>query len=62
MYDCGAVAQAERFRDAIQVVRDWLPEAEAELKFHSVPDDEESLLQLIDNHEVLSGPRAVARP
>jgi len=45
--------QAEQFNDAIQVVRNWLPEAEAELKLHSIPDDEESILQAIDNHEVL---------
>ena len=46
---CG---QAEQFNDAIQVVRNWLPEAEAELKLHSIPDDEESIMQAIDNHEV----------
>ena len=46
--------QAEQFNDAIQVVRNWLPEAEAELKLHSIPDDEESILQAIDNHEVLN--------
>ena len=44
--------QAESFNDAIQVVRDWLPDAEAELKFHSIPDDEDSIMQLIENHEV----------
>jgi len=44
--------QAEQFSDAIQVVRRWLPEAEAELKLHSVPDDEDSIMQAIENHEV----------
>lgn len=42
---------AETFNDAIQVVRDWLPDAEIELKYHSIPDDEDSILQLIENHE-----------
>ena len=44
--------QAEQFNDAIQIVRNWLPEAEAELKLHSVPDDEESIMHAIHNHEV----------
>ena len=44
--------QAEQFNSAIQVVRSWLPEAEAELKLHSVPDDEDSIMQAIENHEV----------
>jgi len=44
--------QAEQFSDTIQVVRRWLPEAEAELKLHSVPDDEDSIMQAIENHEV----------
>jgi len=44
--------QAEQFSDAIQIVRSWLPEAEAELKLHSVPDDEDSIMQAIENHEV----------
>jgi len=46
------VAQAEQFNDAIQVVRNWLPEAEAELKLHSIPEDEDSIVQAIENHEV----------
>jgi len=46
------VVQAEQFNDAIHVVRNWLPEAEAELKLHSVPDDEDSIMQAIENHEV----------
>lgn len=45
-------AQAEQFSDAIQVVRSWLPEAEAELKLHSIPDDEDSLVQAIEYHNV----------
>lgn len=33
-------------------MRSWLPEAEAELKFHSIPEDEDSIMQQIENHEV----------
>jgi len=44
--------KAEQFSDAIQLVRSWLPEAEAELKLHSIPDDEDSIMQAIENHEV----------
>lgn len=46
-----ALELAEQFSDAIQVVRSWLPEAEAELKLHSIPDDEDSIMQAIENHE-----------
>jgi len=44
--------QAEQFNEVIQVVRSWLPEVEAELKLHSIPDDEDSIMLAIDNHEV----------
>jgi dystonin len=44
--------KAEQFSDAIEVVRGWLPDAEAELKFQSIPEDEDSIMQLIENHEV----------
>ena len=37
------------------MVRDWLPDAEAELKFHAVPEDEDNIMQLIENHEVGGG-------
>jgi len=52
------VEQAGQYNDAIQVVRNWLPEAEAELKLglHSIPDDEESIMHAIDNHEVYTSP------
>jgi len=36
----------------VQVVREWLPLAEAELKFRAMPEDEDSLVQLLENHEV----------
>jgi len=44
--------KAEEFNDAVQVVRDWLPQAEAELKFRAISEDEEGILQLIEKHEV----------
>jgi len=50
---CACVKQAEEFNDAVEVVRDWLPQAEAELKFRPISEDEEGILQLIENHEVL---------
>ena len=45
--------KAEEFNGAVQVVRDWLPQAEAELKFRTIPEGEEEILQMIENHEVL---------
>ena len=44
--------QAEDFNDAVQIVREWLPHAEAELKFRALPEDEEAISVLIDQHEV----------
>ena len=44
--------QAEEFSEAVQVVREWLPHAEAELKFKALPEDEDQIVQLIENHEV----------
>ena len=48
---CG-LFQAEEFSEAVQVVREWLPHAEAELKFKALPEDEDQIVQLIENHEV----------
>ena len=36
----------------MQVVREWLPHAEPELKFKALPEDEDQIVQLIENHEV----------
>lgn len=36
------------------MVREWLPHAEAELKFRAISEDEDGILQLIENHEVIS--------
>lgn len=33
-------------------MRDFLPQAEAELKFRALPDDEMAIVQLIEKHEV----------
>ena len=34
------------------VVREFLPQAEAELKFKQLPEDEDTIAKLIDHHEV----------
>jgi hypothetical protein len=52
--------QAEEFNEAVQVVREWLPHAEAELKFRAISEDEDGILQLIENHEVISSTSAAA--
>ena len=44
--------QAEDFNDALEAVHEWLPLAEAELKFRSLPEDEDGLIRWIENHEV----------
>ena len=36
----------------VQVMREFLPQAEAELKFKALPDDEMAIIQLIEKHEV----------
>ena len=33
-------------------MREFLPQAEAELKFKALPDDEMAIIQLIEKHEV----------
>ena len=45
--------QAEEFQGVVQVMREFLPQAEAELKFKSLPDDEMAIIQLIEKHEVI---------
>lgn len=44
--------QAEEFQDVVTIMREFLPEAEAQLKFRSLPDDEVAILQMIEKHEV----------
>lgn len=44
--------QAEDFNEAVQVVREWLPHAESELKFRPLPEDEEAIVHLIEHHDV----------
>lgn len=44
--------QAEEFQQVVQVMREFLPQAEAELKFKSLPEDEVAIIQLIEKHEV----------
>ncbi|XP_040284530.1 dystonin isoform X17 [Bufo bufo] len=47
-----ALRQAEEFHSAVHTLLEWLAEAEQALRFHGVlPDDEESLKSLIDQHK-----------
>ncbi|XP_042313307.1 dystonin [Sceloporus undulatus] len=46
-----ALHQAEEFHSVVHVLLEWLAEAEQALRFHGVlPDDEEALRALIDQH------------
>jgi len=36
----------------VEAVNEWLPLAEAELKFRALPDEEDGLIRWIENHEV----------
>lgn len=48
-----SVLQAEEFHSAVHNLLEWLAEAEQALRFHgALPDDEESLKSLIDQHKV----------
>lgn len=44
--------QAEEFQEVVSIMREFLPEAEAQLKFRTLPDDEVAILQMIEKHEV----------
>ncbi|XP_069830598.1 dystonin isoform X16 [Dendropsophus ebraccatus] len=47
-----ALRQAEEFHTAVHTLLEWLAEAEQALRFHGIlPDDEESLKSLIDQHK-----------
>lgn len=47
-----ALCQAEEFHSTVHILLDWLAEAEQSLRFHgSLPDDEEALCALIDQHK-----------
>lgn len=54
--------QAEDFNESVQVVREWLPQVEAELKFRSLPDNEEAIVQRIEQHDVSSSLLHSVRP
>ncbi|XP_062981103.1 dystonin isoform X2 [Elgaria multicarinata webbii] len=46
-----ALHQAEEFHSVVRVLLEWLAEAEQALRFHGIlPDDEEALRTLIDQH------------
>lgn len=46
-----ALKLAEEFQDVVTVMREFLPTAEAQLKFRALPEDEMVILQLIEKHE-----------
>ena len=41
-------------------MREFLPQAEAELKFKALPDDEMAIIQLIEKHEVSQGHQSIS--
>ncbi|XP_034041193.1 dystonin [Thalassophryne amazonica] len=47
-----ALCQAEEFHSVVHILLEWLAEAEQGLRFHgSLPDDEEALRRLIEQHK-----------
>uniref|UniRef100_A0A3Q1AK24 Dystonin n=1 Tax=Amphiprion ocellaris TaxID=80972 RepID=A0A3Q1AK24_AMPOC len=47
-----ALCQAEEFHSTVHILLEWLAEAEQSLRFHgSLPDDEEALRALIEQHK-----------
>lgn len=46
-----ALKLAEEFQEVVSIMREFLPEAEAQLKFRALPDDEVAILQMIEKHE-----------
>lgn len=46
-----ALTLADEFQEVVQVMREFLPTAEAELKFRPLPDDEFAIIHLIERHE-----------
>lgn len=46
------VPQAEEFHSTVHILLEWLAEAEQSLRFHgALPDDEEALRALIEQHK-----------
>uniref|UniRef100_A0A0L8H113 GAR domain-containing protein n=1 Tax=Octopus bimaculoides TaxID=37653 RepID=A0A0L8H113_OCTBM len=46
-----ALTLADEFQEVVQVMREFLPTVESELKFRPLPDDELSIIHLIERHE-----------
>ncbi|BFZ22115.1 hypothetical protein BsWGS_25154 [Bradybaena similaris] len=46
-----ALKLAEEFQDVVTEMREYLPHAEAQLKFRALPEDEMVILQFIEKHE-----------
>ncbi|NXM79837.1 DYST protein, partial [Oenanthe oenanthe] len=54
-----ALRQAEEFHSVVHVLLEWLAEAEQTLRFHGIlPDDEEALRSLIEQHRKLEEKKA----
>uniref|UniRef100_A0A087XZX7 Dystonin n=1 Tax=Poecilia formosa TaxID=48698 RepID=A0A087XZX7_POEFO len=50
-----ALCQAEEFHSTVHILLEWLAEAEQSLRFHgNLPDDEEALRTLIEQHKELT--------
>ena len=47
--------QAEEFQTVVTIMREFLPEAEGQLKFRSLPNDDVVIAQMIERHQVLTG-------
>ncbi|XP_074648651.1 uncharacterized protein LOC141904089 [Tubulanus polymorphus] len=45
-----ALTTAETFHNNVQTMLDWLPNAESELKFRPLPDEEDDIVKLIEKH------------
>ena len=43
--------QASEFQSAVNSLRDFLPQAEQELKFQPLPEHELAIMQLMERHE-----------
>ncbi|XP_076088399.1 microtubule-actin cross-linking factor 1, isoforms 6/7-like isoform X5 [Mytilus galloprovincialis] len=46
-----SLKMAEEFQEVVQVMREFLPQAESELKYKTLPEDEMQIIQLIEKHE-----------
>lgn len=60
---CDLWLQAEEFHSTVHILLEWLAEAEQSLRFHgSLPDDEETLRALIDQHKASNADIYISYP